>query len=178
MTPRDEDELESYLQRRALLRAHGSYQESLEPPPELDQIVLRKARLAIQSQRPPQARPAASRGGAAHRRRWYAPASVAATVLVCVTLLGDLGVHALRTLDVSDGTPAAAQASSAVLSDAEPEPQAAPTVYSAANLYTSYSGQGSTHEQPSRVVFEVVIRTARLAARPSDSPRSAGPASR
>jgi hypothetical protein len=178
MTPRDEDELESYLQRRALLRAHRSYQESLEPPPELDQIVLRKARLAIQISRPPEVRqaPRAHR----HRRRWYAPASVAATVLVCLTLLGDLGVHALRTLDhapasrvVSDVPSAAAQASATVLADAEPEAQAAPTVYAAANLYTSYSGQGSTP------IFEVVIRTARLAARPvSDSPRSAGPASR
>jgi hypothetical protein len=176
MTPRDEDELESYLQRRALLRAHRSCQDELEPPPELDQIVLRKARLAIQSPRPP--RPVVARG--AHRRSWYMPASVAATMLVCLTVLADLGVHALRTLapavpeQLGVAASVASQGGDTGLTvDAPAVAQATPAVYSAASLYSRYSGGGSTP------IFEVVIRSARLTARPvSDSPRSAGPASR
>jgi hypothetical protein len=150
MSAVDEDELESYLQRRALLRAHGSYQEQLEPPPELDRIVLRKARLAIQSRPPqstargqPQLVPAAlpPTPAATHRPRWYGPASVAATVLVCLTLLVDLGAHALRSEANVASTPlheesaeSAAQASDPVLTkvaDAGPTP----AVYTGAPIF-------------------------------------------
>ena len=160
MSPGDEDELESYLQRRALLRAHHSYQESLEPPPELDQIVLRKARLAIQPARPVR-RPSAPLHSH-HRRRWYAPASLAASVLVCLTLLADLGMHALRTLEPAspahlgaDTDSASAAPRATELADAEPDPQPAPTVRSAANLYARSQAAASTP------IFEVVIRANR-----------------
>jgi hypothetical protein len=166
MSPGEEDELESYLQRRALLRAHRSYQEHLEPPPELDQIVLRKARLAIQS-RHPQGAALARASSRPHRARWYGPASVAASVLVCLTVLVDMGGRALRngepaTLQLHEETAesVASQVSEPVLAkvvDTDPPSQ----VYTGAPI------------------FEVVIRTARLTARPvSDTPRSAGPSSR
>jgi hypothetical protein len=172
MSAGDEDELESYLQRRALLRAHRSYQEQLEPPPELDRIVLRKARLAIQSRAaqqgpsPAVVLPLRATTSPAHRRRWYAPASFAASVLVCMTILVDLGAHALRNdepdipqLHEEAAESVASQASVSVLAKADVRPT--PAVYTGAPI------------------FEVVIRTARLTGRPvSDTPRSADPTRR
>jgi hypothetical protein len=171
MSAGDEDELESYLQRRALLRSHRSYQDELEPPPELDRIVLRKARLAIQSRAaqqgpsPAALLPLPTATSPAHRRRWYAPASFAASVLVCMTILVDLGAHALRNgdgeapLHEESAESVASQASVPVLAKADVGPT--PAVYTGAPI------------------FEVVIRTARLTGRPvSDTPRSADPTRR
>lgn len=166
MSSGDEDELESYLQRRALLRSHRSYQERLEPPPELDRIVLRKARLAIQARPPQKLDPRPAQNSAGSRRRWYAPAGVAATVLVCLTALVDLGTRALRTgapppamMHEESAESVASQTSSPLLAKAV-DTDPSPTVYTGAPI------------------FEVVIRTARLTHPVSDSPHSAEPASR
>jgi hypothetical protein len=169
MSPGDEDELESYLQRRAALRAHRSYQEDLEPPPELDQIVLRKARLAVQS-RPLKGAvpPAALARRPPHRPRWYGPASVAASMLVCLTVLVDLGGRALR-----NGEPAMVQLHEEETTESVASQTRVPVLAKVVDTDPTPAVYTGTP------LFEVVIRTARLTARPvSDNPRSAGPASR
>jgi hypothetical protein len=188
MSSKEEDELESYLQRRALLRANSSYQahgsylthgpypahpERLEPPPELDRIVLRKARLALQNRQPQEEQvkevyapppvvlpPAYTRPP--HRARWYAPASVAATMLVCLTVLVDIGAHALR----GDGAVPATQLHG--VGSAEP-----------AAVQASVPVLAKVTDESSDPLPEVVIRAARLTTHPvSGAPHSAGPASR
>jgi hypothetical protein len=175
MSPGEEDELESYLQRRAL-RSHRPLQEHLEPPPELDQIVLRKARLAVQSRHLRGAAPAALPRASAprhHRPRWYGPASVAASVLVCLTLLVDLGGRALR-----NGEPAALQLHEEEAAESVASQTREPVL---AKVVDEPTPSGYTGTYTGAPIFEVVIRTARLTARPvsvSDTPRSADPANR
>jgi hypothetical protein len=97
MTAREvEDELEVFMRRRALLRTHLSTLERLEPPAELDRLVLKAARLAIQ---PPVAAPSPAKP---RRRRWAVPAGVAATVALSMTLLVDVAFHNLPPTDQTE----------------------------------------------------------------------------
>jgi hypothetical protein len=133
-----DDEFEAYLKRRMPIDKGLNPIEPLEPPPELDRIVIGKARKAIQGAAP------------IHLYRapkWALPVGLAATILLSFAILLDLGVRAKRN-DASlqaartqtsgittpqsqvpgaepraPSTPAAASASSApaVASDAEAE---------------------------------------------------------
>jgi hypothetical protein len=150
----DKDELEGY--RRALLRAHLYTREPLEPPAELDRIVLRAARLAIEPQRP-------AITPAAHRRRWAVPASVAASVLVALTLVIDLGAHSLRsifaaapTLQATTGMSSSSPADAPLGSDVQPSGSGYPST-----IYSRLAANGGPAKEP---IFEVVIRSARLTA--------------
>jgi len=172
--PESEKELESFLKKqRSLLRSRLFARERLEPPPELDRIVLKRARLAIELT--PAARPAAH----PHRHRWLAPFGVAASILVCLTLVIDLGTHSLRSRHAAPALHETAEASAsqqADLSSVQESAGAAEPVYSS-GLYSRFAANAVPASAP---IFEVVIRSARLAAPPvsTDSPRSADAASR
>jgi hypothetical protein len=72
-----DNEFDDFLARRKPVFPRPS-DDSLEPPPDLDRIVLRQAREAIRSSEPePQY----------HGSRWGMPVALAASVLLAVTLL-------------------------------------------------------------------------------------------
>lgn len=166
-----EDEFEIFLKRRRiLLRSHLSGVEPLEPPPELDRFVLRQARLAIVPPLPLAA-------PAPPRRRWAFPAGVAATVTVCLMLVVDLGIHALRT-SVSPAPTLHETALSVPHSD---DATASVTVTddtdtSGDTYSTAYYPRLASNGPASAPIFEVVIRSARLAT--SRATHSADAASR
>lgn len=80
-----EDEFEAYLRRRSILPPRTT--ESLEPPAALDDIVLSRARRAIQ-QPPDIVRYRAP--------RWAFPVALAATLLLCVAVVVNVGMHTQR----------------------------------------------------------------------------------
>jgi hypothetical protein len=145
--PERDEEFEAYLRRRSVLSIRAQSEEKLEPPDDLDDIVLRKARQAIQS---PQQMPLYK------APRWALPVALAATFLLCLSVAlnvslnthqqpygGSRLVHATAppaaqpressgSLDASgtSATPAAARAPQA----AEPAPIASPARQSASSL--------------------------------------------
>ena len=71
-----DDEFEDFLKRRKpVFRAPD---DMFEPPAELDRVVLRQAREAIESERPLKV---------FHGPRWAAPVALAATMLLAVTII-------------------------------------------------------------------------------------------
>ena len=76
-----DDEFEDFLRRRKpRFRAPD---DMFEPPAELDRLVLRQAREAIESERPLKI---------FHGPRWAAPVALAATLLLTVTIILQTGV--------------------------------------------------------------------------------------
>ena len=73
-----DDEFEAYLQQRTVLPHRLAKLERIEPPPELDRIVLARAREAIRTSGPaPFFRPA----------RWALPFSLAATIVMAFAVI-------------------------------------------------------------------------------------------
>ena len=81
---RPDDEFEDFLSRRKPVFGRAS-EDPLEPPDELDRIVLRQAREAIQGERPQRV----FKGP-----RWGAPLAVAATLLLAMTVILHVGMPA------------------------------------------------------------------------------------
>lgn len=82
-----DDEFEAYLKRRTPIDKRTIPLEPLEPPPELDRIVIGKARKAIQG---------APSLNMYHAPKWALPVGLAATILISFAVLLDLGVRAKR----------------------------------------------------------------------------------
>jgi hypothetical protein len=94
--PEREDEFEAYLRRRVRIDRRLRSLDRLEPPPELDQIIIGQARQAIQVAPPvPMFR----------TPRWALPMGMAATILISLSVLLDLGVRDAIRKDA--GRPAA-----------------------------------------------------------------------
>ncbi len=77
-TPERDDELEKFLAQRAVLPRALQEREQAEPPPELDRLVLRQARAAIEP------------GVASkmlRRNRWFVPLTLAATIVLSFTIV-------------------------------------------------------------------------------------------
>jgi hypothetical protein len=85
--PEHEDEFEAYLKRRLPIHQRLSALERLEPPDELDRLVIRKARQAIQSRSPIRVFRAP---------KWALPVGLAATIVISFTVLLNLGAHAVK----------------------------------------------------------------------------------
>jgi hypothetical protein len=82
--PERDPEFEAYLRRRSMLPNRQRATENLEPPHDLDDIVLRKARQAIQS---PQQLPVY------RAPRWALPVALAATILVCLSIVLNVSLN-------------------------------------------------------------------------------------
>jgi hypothetical protein len=82
-----DDEFEAYLKRRLPINKPASSLEHLEPPPELDRIVISKARNAIKGVSPIRFLRAP---------QWALPVGLAATILLSFAIMLDLGVRELR----------------------------------------------------------------------------------
>jgi len=105
-TPERDEELEAYLERRTQLQRRLSELDDLEPPAELDHLVLARAREALEA---PQGLPF-YRG-----TRWALPFTLTATLVLTVTV-----VMSLRALhDVPTSGASAAGACSAAPSGVE-----------------------------------------------------------
>ena len=82
--PERDDEFEAYLRRRVRIDRRLRSLDRLEPPAELDQIIIGQARQAIQGVPPvPMFR----------APRWALPMGMAATILISLSVLLDLGVR-------------------------------------------------------------------------------------
>lgn len=82
-----DDRYEAHLKRQRPIHKGSSPPEQLEPPPELDRIVIGNARKAIQSSPPVPLYRAP---------KWALPATLATTILVSFAILLDLGIRAQR----------------------------------------------------------------------------------
>ncbi len=130
MTGRD-DEFDDFLRRRKPLFRRAD-EDGLEPPEELDRIVLRQAREAIEPERPQRV----FRGP-----RWGAPIALAATLLVALSVVFHVGVAekapqgevTVRSVAREVTAPAAAADSVAVPRPDHPAPAAAPLLEEAAD---------------------------------------------
>jgi hypothetical protein len=97
--PQSDDEFETFLKRRTVLSNGMSDDDKLEPPKTLDALVLKRAREAVRERRQSNRAP-----------RWAAPVALAATILLCVSVVlnvslntnrpaGDLRRQAAATVD-------------------------------------------------------------------------------
>jgi hypothetical protein len=102
---RSDDEFEAFLRTRVVLRDRNMGSEKLEPPEDLDNIVLTKARHAIQA---PQQMPVY------RAPRWALPVALAATILLSlsvalnVSLNGSKPPAALAKSEMPAAAPSAA----------------------------------------------------------------------
>ena len=118
--PERDDEFEAYLRRRARFDRRLKSLDRLEPPLELDRIIIGQARQAIQGAPPvPMFR----------APRWALPMGMAATILISLSILLDLGVRdAIRKDAGRPGAMVRAIAPSAASGPAlPPEPEEAPS---------------------------------------------------
>jgi hypothetical protein len=112
-TPERDEELEAYLERRTQLQRRLSEADDLEPPAELDHLVLTRAREALEA---PQGLPL-YRG-----TRWALPFTLTATLVLAVAVVTSL--RALRDVHPSgasaaSGTTLRAEAPRARSNDAQ-----------------------------------------------------------
>ena len=83
--PGTDDEFETYLKRRTVLPNGMSDHDKLEPPKALDAIVLQEAREAIHAQQRLDRAP-----------RWARPVALAATILLCLSILLNVSLNTHR----------------------------------------------------------------------------------
>ena len=79
------DEFESFLKTRTVLPSGMSDDDKLEPPKALDAIVLQKAREAIRAGK-----------GLNRTPRWATPVAVAATILLCLSIVLNVSLNKNR----------------------------------------------------------------------------------
>jgi resuscitation-promoting factor RpfA len=111
----DDDDFEAYLKRRVPIDQRMKTVDRLEPPPELDRVVIGKARNAIQN---------SSHVPMYRAPKWALPVGLAATLLIAFSIVLELGIRSSRQQLASAPAVAAATSSESV---AAPAP-AAPTV--------------------------------------------------
>jgi hypothetical protein len=83
--PETDEEFEDFLKRRTVLPGSMSVDEKLEPPGALDDIVVKQAREALKAQRQPNRPP-----------RWAMPVALAATVLLCLSVVLNVRLNTNR----------------------------------------------------------------------------------
>src|SRR3977135_2987087 len=83
--PETDEQFEDFLKRRTVLPGGMSVDEKLEPPGALDDIVVKQAREAIKAQPPPNRAP-----------RWALPVALAATVLLCLSVVLNVRLNTNR----------------------------------------------------------------------------------
>jgi hypothetical protein len=93
---RHDDEFDAYLKRRVPIDRRLGLMDRLEPPPELDRIVIGNARQAIQSATPTPVFRAP---------RWALSMGLAATILISLSILLDVGMQGAIRKDAARGIP-------------------------------------------------------------------------
>jgi hypothetical protein len=87
--PEHDEGFEAYLKRRSVLP--NALDDRLEPPAALDEIVLRRAREAIEAQGAPAAKQQMARAP-----RWAMPVALAATILLCLSVVLNISLNTNR----------------------------------------------------------------------------------
>jgi len=87
--PEHDEGFEAYLKRRSVLP--NALDDRLEPPAALDEIVLRRAREAIEAQEVP-----AAKQHMARAPRWAMPVALAATILLCLSVVLNISLNTNR----------------------------------------------------------------------------------
>jgi hypothetical protein len=168
-----DDEFEAYLKRRGRIDRRLKSLDRLEPPAELDRIIIGQARQAIYGA------PAAS---VFRAPRWALPMGMAATILISLSILLDLGVRDAIRKDA--GRPAAiaraaapAVAPGPALSaepEAAPSPAPAPAAVGASPTNAAPAFRTAPWPPLSRSVTVEVSASARAAADEDASTPAAG----
>ena len=83
--PQSDDEFETFLKRRTVLPNGMSDDDKLEPPKTLDALVLKRAREAVRERRQSNRAP-----------RWAAPVALAATILLCLSVVLNVSLNTNR----------------------------------------------------------------------------------
>jgi hypothetical protein len=150
--PEHDPEFEDFLKRRSPMHRRLDFDDA-EPPPELDRLVLNRAREAIQTpERPPIYR----------ATRWAMPVGLAATILLAFTFVLHVGRHEFSA-NKSVAAPATA------VTQVEAAAPAAPAVDAVAEA-------GSSHgETPARDAYGSADAGAEVASAPRLAKRVAGP---
>jgi hypothetical protein len=158
MTGPEQDEVfEAYLKRRPVLPA---LDEKLEPPAAVDEKVLSRAREAIESARAPQRPP-----------RWAVPMALAATILLCLSVVINVTLNTHRpSPNLARTTAARADVKTSALANATAESEAAAGVGAAAAARNALAANNRERREsvsggiPSG---EVVIPRAKVAGTPA-----------
>jgi hypothetical protein len=148
--PETDEQFEDFLKRRTVLPGGMSVDEKLEPPGALDDIVVKQAREAIKAQPPPNRAP-----------RWALPVALAATVLLCLSVVLNVRLNTNRPT-------ANLQRMTAVNDDKAPD-SPRPDVTSAPRdnhaSADSTSALGNNHAPTARAESSATARADALAAR-------------
>jgi hypothetical protein len=175
--PERDDEFEAYLRRRARIDRRLKSLDRLEPPPELDRIIIGQARQAIQGAPP---------ATMFRAPRWALPMGMAATILISLSILLDLGVRDAIRKDA--GRPAAmaravapAVAPGPALSlepEAVPSPSPAPSPDDASTKNAAAAIRTAPRPPVSRIATVEVSASARTAADEEATTPAAGDSAR
>jgi hypothetical protein len=142
-----DDEFEAYLKRRRRIDRSLKSLDRLEPPAELDRIIIGHAREAIHGPIPV----GHFRGSGLPAPRWALPMGMAATILLSLSILLDLGMKGAMQRDASWG------------------PRAARTVAAPAELVLAMPPQPAVESapEPASVAQLAPVAAPRLPASPS-----------
>jgi hypothetical protein len=169
--PERDDEFEAYLRRRARFDRRLKSLDRLEPPLELDRIIIGQARQAIQGAPPvPMFR----------APRWALPMGMAATILISLSILLDLGVRDAIRKDAGRPTAMAravvptAAPGPALSLEPEEAPSSAPAPVGAPTTNASPAIETDPWPPLSRSVTVEVRASARTAAGEDASTPAAG----
>jgi hypothetical protein len=83
--PQSDEEFETFLKRRTVLPNGMSDDDKLEPPKALDALVLKRAREAVRERRKSNRAP-----------RWATPVALAATILLCLSVVLNVSLNTNR----------------------------------------------------------------------------------
>jgi hypothetical protein len=161
MTDLEQDEVfEAYLKRRSVLPA---LDDKLEPPAALDQRVLNQAREAIQrgtTKTPPQRPP-----------RWAVPVALAATLLLCLSVVMNISLNTHRpSPNIERMTAARADVKASALANATAESDAAAGVNAptaARDAFAANNGERRESISGDIPSHEVVLPRAKVAGAPA-----------
>jgi hypothetical protein len=161
MTDPEQDEVfEAYLKRRAVLPA---LDDKPEPPAALDQRVLNQAREAIQ--------PGATKSPLQRPPRWAVPVALAATILLCLSVVMNISLNTnRRSPNIERMTAARADVKASALSNATAESDAAAGVSARAPARDAFAANnGERRESISGDIpsHEVVLPRAKVAGAPA-----------
>lgn len=136
-----DDEFEAYLKRRTPggqpCQTGINPPDPLEPPPELDRIIIGKARRAIQGARPVPVYRAP---------KWALPAGLAATIVISFVVVFELGLRTHQTVPAPEPIDTEIVADAPLITDASAPAAAAPEIPTAA-ANSHVAGSGATERQ-------------------------------
>jgi hypothetical protein len=158
--PEQEEVFEAYLKRRSVLPA---LDEKLEPPAALDQRVLNQAREAIQ--------PGATKTPLQRPPRWAVPVALAATLLLCLSVVMNISLNTHRpSPNIERMTAARADVKASALANATAESDAAAGVNAptaARDAFAANNGERRESISGDIPSHEVVLPRAKVAGAPA-----------